>query len=385
MKTQKQNHFATEAEAELAEAPIHGDILQAIFSHVPLIDLVPASHVSTAWNRAVFSSLRHFNKIKPWLIVHTQRARSPHVTTTHAYDPRSNLWIKINQPSIDYVAALRSSHSTLLYMLAPSKLLFSLDPLNLTWHHVDAPPVWRKDPIVAMVGHYVIIAGGACNFEDSPLAVDMYNVETRAWESCENMPAILKDSAASTWLSVAVNSDKFFVAEKFSGLTYSFNPQTKSWYGPYDLRPAGQNILFSVIAFAGNRLILVGLTGFAGNVQSVKVWEVKGEWLEECKEIGEMPQPLVGKLKGSCCLASIEATAMEDVVYIHNPSNPEELVRLEMDEGNCEWGSIKNVVVNDGSRIMDRFVFSCSSVGMGDLCRALMHKNRRFSVKEIDH
>lgn len=385
MKTEKEEHVTTEAEV-LVEAPFHGDILEAIFSRVSLIDLVPASHVSTSWNRAVFSSLRHLNKLKPWLLVHTQRTRSPHLTTTHAYDPRSNIWIRINQPSIEHVAALRSSHSTLLYMLAPSKLSFSLDPLNLTWHHVDAPPVWRKDPIVAAVGKFIIIAGGDCNFEDSPLAVDMFNLETRSWDTCETMPAILKDSAASTWLSVAVISDQIFVAEKFSGVTYSFNPRTKSWYGPYDLRPSGQNIIFSVIALTGSRLILVGLTGYEETVQSVKVWEVKGERLEECKEMGEMPQPLVEKLKGSCCLAAVEATAMEDVVYIHNPSNPEELVKMEMGEdGFCEWKSIKNVVVNDGRRIMDRFVFSCWSVDMEVLRRALMHKNPRFSVREIDH
>ena len=78
------------------EAPIHGDILEAIFSHVPLIHLVPASHVSNSWKRAVSSSLAHVRPIKPWLIVLTQSLRASHVTTLHAYDPRSHVWLQIN-------------------------------------------------------------------------------------------------------------------------------------------------------------------------------------------------------------------------------------------------------------------------------------------------
>ena len=35
------------------------------------------------------------------------------------------------------------------------------------------------------------------------------------------------------------------------------------------------------------------------SVSSVKVWEVKGESLEELREMGEMPEEVVEKLKGS--------------------------------------------------------------------------------------
>ncbi|KAJ4711067.1 F-box/kelch-repeat protein [Melia azedarach] len=384
-------HDKQEAQEADAEAPIHGDILEVMFSHVPLIDLLPSCRVSKSWNRAVFSSLRHLNKIKPWLLVHMQRTRSPHLTTTHAYDPRSHVWIHLDQPqpSVNYVSALRSSHSPLLYMLSPSKFSFSFDPLHLTWHDVDAPQLWRTDPIVAVVGRNVVIAGGASEFEDDdPLAVDMYNLETRAWERCQTMPTILKDSAASSWLSVAVvNSRKLYVTEKYSGLTYSFDPESKSWYGPYDLRP-DQNICFSAITFAKDRLILVGLTGGVNeDVKSVKLWEVKGEWLDEFKEMGELPISMMEKLKGSC-ISSIEVTSMGDYVYIHNPGNPEELAMCEINVGGdheceyeCEWSSIKNRAVNEESRIIaSRMILSCSSVGMAELHRALMHENRRFVV-----
>nr|POE97292.1 f-box/kelch-repeat protein [Quercus suber] len=83
--------------ADEEEAPIHGDVLEAILTHVPLIDLVRACHVSTSWKGAVFSSLRHLNPVKPWLIVHAQSTRYPYTTTSHAYDPRSHVWVDIEQ------------------------------------------------------------------------------------------------------------------------------------------------------------------------------------------------------------------------------------------------------------------------------------------------
>ncbi|KAK3223394.1 hypothetical protein Dsin_010419 [Dipteronia sinensis] len=376
-KTEKQQEDTNE---------IYGDMLEAIFSHVPLIDLVPASHVSKAWNRAVFSSLCHLNKVKPWLMVHAQKKRPPHVKSTLAYDPRSRVWIEIKQPPVSHVSVLRSSNSTLLYMLSPTRLSFSSDPLHLTWHHVDVPLSWRTDPIVAAAGDLIVLAGGACEFEDDPLAVEIYNVRNRTWKRCENMPAILKDSAAATWLSVAANCGKIYVSEKYSGVTYSFDPETKTWRGPYDLRP-DQNMFFSTIAFSDdNRLILIGLTGMPESVRSVKVWEVKGESMEELREIGEMPEEVLEKLKGirSCEVSSVTVTSAGDTLYIHNNSNPEEIAVCEIVEGEvCEWSSLKNVLVNDETEVMDRLVFTSSRVSMADLQRALSRENATFAVKQI--
>ncbi|KAK9276349.1 hypothetical protein L1049_005881 [Liquidambar formosana] len=340
----------------------------------------PACHVSKAWRRAVSSSLRHFNRLKPWLVVHTQASRPPYVTTSHAYDPRSHVWIEIKQPPIKYVSALRSSHSTLLYMLSPSKLSFSFDPLHQAWHQTDAPLVWRTDPIVALVGDRIVIAGGTCDFEDDPLAVEMYDLKTRTWDTCESMPAILKDSSASTSLSIAATPHHMLVTEKSSGITYSFDPNTKNWQGPYDLR-SDPCTFFSVIGFAGDRLILVGVIGDAENVKGVKMWEVNGESLE-CGEIGEMPMVLVEKLKGeNSHVSSVAVTAADDFLYICNPSEPEEVVVCEFDSsGECRWGSVRNTIVDDKNR-MGRFVFTCSNVGIGELQRALRLENRRFNVR----
>ncbi|KAK1554840.1 hypothetical protein Q3G72_018108 [Acer saccharum] len=56
-------------------------------------------------------------------------------------------------------------------------------------------------------------------------------------------------------------------------------------------------MFFSTIVFSDdNRLILMGLTGVP---ESMKVWEVKGELLEDLREIGEMSEDVLEKLKGS--------------------------------------------------------------------------------------
>ena len=366
---------------EAPPSPIHGDILEVILSHVPLVDLVPASHVSKAWKRAVSFSLRHVNPIKPWLLVHTQENRLPHVTTTHAYDPRSHVWLEVRGPSISHVCAVRSSHSTLLYSLSPTKFSFSIDPLHLTWHHVDPPHVWRTDPVVALVGDCIIVAGGAWDFEDNPLVVEIYDLNTHTWDTCASMPAILKDSTASTWLSVAVDGNRMYVTEKNSCVTYFLDPNNKTWHGPYDLRP-DQNIYTCVTGILHNRLIMVGAVGDSENVKSVKLWEVRGEleldW--ELKEIGEMPEEMVEKLKGeSGCVPSVTVASMADFVYIHNSSEPEEMIVCEAVHEGHKWGSVRNMAAKDGSR-MQRMVIGCADVNLEDLQRAVS-ENGRFVVK----
>ncbi|MCI97095.1 F-box/kelch-repeat protein, partial [Trifolium medium] len=67
--------------------------------------------------------------------------------------------------------------------------------------------------------------------EDDPLAVEMYDMESRSWVMCPAMPTMLKSVPASTWLSVAVVGEAMFVTEKNSGATYSFNTITMNWEG----------------------------------------------------------------------------------------------------------------------------------------------------------
>lgn len=368
------------------DVPFHGDVLELMLSHVPLVDLVPVSHVSTSWSRAVASSLQHFNQPKPWLVVHTQGRRSSCTSAVHAFDPRSGLWIEVVEldpcrPPTKLSSAIRSSNSTLLYSLSPTRLSFSFDPLKLTWHHVAAPVVWRTDPVVALVGSSIVVAGGACDFEDDPLSVETYDLRTGVWSACQPMPAILKDSNASVWLSVAADRRRMYVTEKASGVTYSYDPEAQAWCGPYDLKP-DQNVYYSVLVFSGDQLILVGLTGSAENFKSLKLWEISSD-LSESEEIAEIPAELGEGLKDECSgVYSIAICAAGNFIYIHSPARPENVVWCELAaRSKCRWGSVRNAALTDAHR-MERMLFTCASVGVAELEAAMAAGNRRFQVKE---
>ncbi|KAF8378266.1 hypothetical protein HHK36_029605 [Tetracentron sinense] len=360
-------------------APLYGDLLEAVFSHVPLIDLMPASHVSKTWRSAVFSHLYNSPRVKPWLIVHTQSRRNPSMTTIHAYDPHSHVWIEIMQTQIKFSCTLKSSHSTFLYMLSPSKFTFSFDPLNATWHNVGAPVIWRSDPVVAVVGSRVVIAGGACDFEDDPVAVEMYDIDSGKWDTCQSMPAVMKDFAASTWLSIAVTNQKMYALGKNSGIICSFDPETKRWEDPCELRP-NLPIFFSVIAISGDRLVLVGLVGDVENIESLSIWDVNCDTFN-CKEMGKMPPEMLERLtNANTPLSSIDVSSAGDLIYIYNPSDPVWIFYCEFTNGVCQWGNFRNLILNDRNR-MNWFVFTCSKVGIDDLHKAFWSINRKLSVK----
>ncbi|KAE9607078.1 putative F-box domain, kelch-type beta propeller [Lupinus albus] len=314
------------------ETPIHGDILEVVFSHVPLVHLLPACHVSKSWKRAVFSSLTHINPIKPWLMILTQCPRDPHVMTIHAYDPRSHVCVEIKQkPSmaIKHASAVRSSHSTVMYTLSPAEFAFSIDPLHLKWHHAPAPNVCRTDPIVARVGNLIVIA---------------------------------------------VAGDTMYLTEKYSGMTYTFNPIDNLWNGPYDLRP-DQSVMFCVTGTLGKRLAVAGIVGEGENVKGMKIWVVKGELGSGIvmEELGEMPEEMVEKVMGGSefGLGSVVVTWVGEFMYVANPVQGEEVVVCEVvNGGTCEWLSVKNACMNEGTR-MKRVVLSGVDVCFQNLQREL--------------
>lgn len=364
--------------------PLDGDILEMVLSHVALVDLVPASHVSDSWKRAISSSLRYVNSPKPWLLLHSQTIRSPYTTTTRAYDPRSDVWVEVSVKHVSSSSALRAPHSGLLYMLSPSQLSFSTDPLHLTWNHAPAPMMWRADPVVAAVGHRLVVAGGGCDFDDDPLAVEIYNLKTRTWESCDEMPSVIRDCSASECLSVAVAGEVVYVMEKSSGLTHCFDPVSKIWSGPYNLRPHS-GINFSIIESVNDTLVLIGVVNGDAACQgkSVKLWTV-GSDMSDLTEIGQMPPNLVKEMKGeklSCTLPSIDACSSGNFLYLYNSQSPEKVFwcDLEAASGRSKWGSVS---LSTAEANRNRVVFSSSNVGIHDLETAMAAGNRRFSVME---
>nr|POE97291.1 hypothetical protein CFP56_78914 [Quercus suber] len=75
---------------------------------------------------------------------------------------------------------------------------------------------------------------------------------------------------------------------------------------------------------------------------------------------------------------------MGNFVFLHNPSDPAEVIVREVQNGAsfCSWGSVGNAAVDDGSRIVKNLVYTCAKVGLGELHQALRSGDRRFTIKE---
>lgn len=268
-----------------------------------------------------------------------------------------------------HAGAIRSACSNLVYMISdPSRFSFSLSQLDFDWCHVDPPRVWRVDPIVARVGDHIVIAGGTCEFEGDPLAVECYNLEFGSWNMCESMPEGLKDSVSLTSLSIATTNDKLIVTVKKSGLTYWFNPISDMWSESIVLDP-GESLSSYHIGYSSKLgLVLIGVCAI-GDVEGVKVWRVnEGDFY--CEEIGEMPRNYVEKLRSeSWEFACMDIRMTGDMVYLYNTEEVEEMVVCQLGEGGqCAWWSVRNVVVRE-DLITNRLVYSCSEVGFQELGR----------------
>ncbi|KAJ0257689.1 F-box/kelch-repeat protein [Hirschfeldia incana] len=377
-------------EVEEEECSIDGDILASILSTLPLLDLDSACHVSKSWNRAVFFSLNRL-KSTPWLLLYKQRSHPPYTmaATATAYDPKSEKWIELSTGSSPVEHAARSSHSTLLYALSPARLSFSVDAFHLMWQHAPPPRVWRIDPIVAVVGRRLIVAGGACEFEDDRLAVESLDIGSfESWERCESMPQCLSGSASSTWLSVAVSAETMYVTEKRSGVSFCFDPETKSWAELPDFSPDDCRLYSRAIGFVSNRLVMAGITGDEDDPKGIELWEVvstESRMKLRFESVGSMPEECLEKLRGidsDWPLTSIVFNAVGDMVYMHNNAGETgEIVAAEMEGGKlCKWRTLRNADARGHAG--ERLVVACSNVSFSDLKRAF-RDGLSFSVVAV--
>ncbi|EPS67762.1 hypothetical protein M569_07013 [Genlisea aurea] len=355
------------------EDELHGDILEAVFAHVPLVHLVAAAAVSGEWNDAVSASLRYLKPPRPWLIVHEQSTRAPYSISARAYDPRSDIWIDVPSPPMDWSAGayhLDSSNSGFLFAHGGSRLRFSSDALNFEWRDLDPPAVSRCDAIVARVGDFVVVAGGAWDFEDDAFAVEAYDLKSGERFDCDSMPLSDGDSGNLTSLSVAVAGEKsLVVASKETGVTHWFDPETRSWSGPSKLAPDVQLISRYLIGCTNQGLVLVGVCG----PENIKVWRIDQRNSGRPYEIGEMPPEFARKVKSANFgYASLNVAAAGCMIYLYNDTwDVQEVVACELlAGGGCGWWSVRHVAARE-DLIGIRLVYTCSEVGIEELRSAL--------------
>ncbi|XP_020266800.1 F-box/kelch-repeat protein At1g23390, partial [Asparagus officinalis] len=257
-----------------------------------------------------------------------------------------------------------------LYSLSPSRLSLSNHPFGSTWIHLPPPRVSRVDPVVAQVGSCVVVAGGACDFENVARAVEVFNLAdpTTSWTLCDQIPEDLARSSSATWLSSATSAKLLYVLDKDSGVFSSFDQSTGKWSRTCELKP-DRATRVSAIGFSNGRLLLVGLSGSDPDPVSLKIWEV-GFCLDLIKftEIGRMPEELVEGLAGSGFgLTTIGFGLVGDYGYFYNPGDFRRgAVFWEIDGGKWESVEMPDEVDQDPTA---RIVFGCARVELADLKR----------------
>lgn len=380
---------ASSASASASDV-LHGEILQAIVDRLPTVHLPTAACVCRAWRAAVRLSRR-----TAWLVVHVQ-AQSPESAasgsfSTHAFDARSGSWFDIHRAAPpDYVPRLpmRSSLATpsLVFGASPLKFVYSVDSFHQSWNLLLGPDTRRTDAVVAKLGHRLVVLGGHGRWERDLRTVEVIDLVESAgqsWSQCQRVPRQLGPSITATSLSAASASGKLYVIQRSTCLLCSFDPATKSWGVPVEVRPDPSLLAVAITSgHADGFLLMAGLVGKRGGaITGLKLWEVDLETLQ-VTEVSSAPQELLRPMTshGDSTAAgapSIEirtATVARDFLYVYDPCKPEVIYFCDISErGRFRWGSTENPASGDGVAA-DTFIFTCSELRTADLqSSALQH------------
>ncbi|KAM0878715.1 hypothetical protein ACQ4PT_034703 [Festuca glaucescens] len=387
-----------DAEAELpaliASLRLYGDTLESVVERVPAADLAAAACVSREWLRAVRSALRR-RPLLPWLVVHLHgRCRR----RTSAYDPHSGAWLTVEAPrqhatpSLSpppHVRVVRSARGDRACTLSASGLDVAGDPLGTSAPvALKTPGVWRADPVLAAVGDRVVALGGACQLLAGPedAAVEVH--DSGSWTACGPMPAELRESAAATWLSVAVTEQRVYLVDRTTGWVSWFDPSKRRWGSTRRLRPDARVSTWGIApgrAGAGpERLVLFGAKRCRGEETNttkskviVQTWEVDGDALD-LSPGDAMPTEMPGRLfpredDEEEVLLSIGVCGNAVGGYVYNAAEPANgAVFYELQEGGgverWEWVPPAPLL---RAEPLGRAVLACSPVAIDKLSRRL--------------
>ncbi|KAJ3670661.1 hypothetical protein LUZ60_008087 [Juncus effusus] len=371
---------------------LYGDVLEAVVTQVPSIDLIQASRVSHEWRRAIRSSLHRNPRRLPWLILRHLPRRNSSSFSVHAFDPNSRTWLSLPKHQASDKRSegatksfLCGSNGDRLYGLSISKMVISDDPFGVTWRmETKGPKVWRQDPVIADLGKWVIVAGGGCPMalvdEDEVGAVEIYDKQSKVWQSAESMPVQFDGSTSAMWLSTSVSQKSLYVIEKKSGYISRFDPERKKWACTRQLIPDRTISSWCITIGRNNRLVLVGVGKEGERNKKVKLWEVEEDDL--CvinNKFEEMPREMVERLFPceeeddetwhSC---SVKVCGTEQGGYVYNPSEIRHgavFYEISKDEGGrivkrWEWVPLSE---RFGDNMVGSIAFGCSPVGFGEL------------------
>uniref|UniRef100_A0A0E0JZM8 WW domain-containing protein n=1 Tax=Oryza punctata TaxID=4537 RepID=A0A0E0JZM8_ORYPU len=325
--------------ADAADSVLHGDLLECVLLRVPHGELTASpALVSREWRRAAREAhQRHRRRRRhlPCLVAHVQGVSR----STHVYDPRVPAWASDGWSVAGALPVRRCACAggDRVYALSLASMAVSEDAVGAAWRELPPPRVWRVDPVMAVVGPYVVVLGGGCGATAAAGVVEVLD-EGAGWTTCPPMPAPL----ASRWVSSAASERRVYVVERRTGWASWFDPATRQWGPARQLQlPEGNNTASieswaacGVTASGGASEQLLVLAGGGGRGGNVSLWGVDGDTLLLDAEANtSMPPEMSERLSlGAAGAGSIAAAAAGAASgYVYNASEPSKgAVRYEL-------------------------------------------------------
>ncbi|RZS04709.1 hypothetical protein BHM03_00035103 [Ensete ventricosum] len=311
------------------------DILEKIFSVLPIESIIRAACVCKVWYH-IIHSVRYtwVNKLpqKPWYFMFTANEAA----AGYAYDPVLGKWYNIDLPCIEKSNwFVSSSNGLVCFMDSDSESrIFVCNPIIRDWKRILEPPGVFPDHTSLAISvdrsshRYTIVVVKSKllpdDFSQSEISVHTYNSERKSWES--SMNAVLPGWRGG-YESVICNGVLYYLIHS-TGLAgtadfrhrlmmYDISATTPHVLSMHATIPVPCSLTCCRLINLKERLVMVG--GIAkyeklSIIQGIGIWErdAAGEWVE----VARVPRRFIhrfGELDDV-----FPSTGTDDLIFIHS-------------------------------------------------------------------
>lgn len=303
--------FSRENQAKAASASFDAilpdDILENIFSFLPVLSVIRAGSVCKRWHEVVNSGKYSWNTMppqKPWYFMFTHSKN----IVGYAYDSNFRKWYNFDFPCLDKCNWLVSSSRGLVCFMdyENRNRILVCNPITRDWKQLRQPPDGRSPDYSALalsVDRFSLTYTVAVvksnqlphDFLQWDFTIQIYESENRLWVASVN--EVLEGWRGGDE-SVICDGILYCLVHSFSG-----NNERRHGLLAYELRSNSRrgSVMGSMIVVPwpltcgrlmnlGEKLVMVGGIGRSDRAEVIKgigIWELEGE---EWREVARMPQ-----------------------------------------------------------------------------------------------
>ncbi|XP_024368456.1 F-box/kelch-repeat protein At3g24760 [Physcomitrium patens] len=381
MAKQEQNPSAEDLWGHLSD-----DILEYTLARLPLFSIKTCRKVCKRWDVVIntprFGILhKQLGEQQPWLVYYVINNLVSSKSHAITYDEGLNTWITLpllRIPSHNHGSL--AGASGLVYAIAglgEDRLKYKLTISTSSpsafvdeWYETPQMEFPRGSPVVGVAlgtgktgsGHKVVVAGGTPEFEDEHMAVEVFDSETDAWETYDDLPEDFNGSSSRSWMSGVVCRNKFYVSLIHSWTIHALDLCTREWAPMHWECPQG--LQYHHIMAIGKTVVVVGLYQDAEHPEehTVAIWKVNSK-TQRLIQVGSMPLELFALLGDGCTDPTLNFLMSDNLLYISNTYSPDRAVvvgDISLEDHKTFWRTLPSIS-NLGCRF-DKVVTFCSSI-----------------------